>query len=88
MSHGSPFTYRDCEWSVPCHGEWLGAAWHCQDREDWLRLFDRVATRSNWRVFSWALLSNHFHLFLRTREPTLSAGMHDLNSGYASLFNR
>ena len=21
-----------------------------QDREDWLRLFDRVATRSNWRV--------------------------------------
>jgi len=59
-----------------------------RDREDWLRLLDRVATRCNWRVFSWVLMSNHFHLFLRTPEPNLSAGMHDLNSGYASLFNR
>jgi len=58
------------------------------DREDWLRLLDRVATRSNWRVFSWVLMSNHYHLFLRTPEPNLSVGMHDLNSGYASLFNR
>ncbi len=58
------------------------------DREDWLRLLDRVAFRSNWRVFAWVLMSNHFHLFLRTIEPNLSAGMHDLNSGYASLFNR
>ena len=59
-----------------------------EDREDWLRLLDRVATRSNWRLFSWVLMSNHYHLFLRTPEPNLSAGMHDLNSGYASLFNR
>ena len=59
-----------------------------RDREDWLRLFDRVATRSNWRVFSWVLMTNHFHLYLRTPEPNLSAGMHDFVSGYASLFNR
>ncbi len=59
-----------------------------RDREDWLRLLDRVAARSSWRVFSWVLMSNHFHLLLRTPEPNLSAGMHDLNSGYASLFNR
>ena len=59
-----------------------------RDRKDWLRLLDRVATRCNWRVFSWVLMSHHFHLFLRTPEPNLSAGMHDLNSGYASLFNR
>ena len=59
-----------------------------EDREDWLRLLDRVATRSSWRVFAWVLMSNHFHLFLRTLQPNLSAGMHDLNAGYASLFNR
>jgi len=59
-----------------------------RDREDWLRLLDRLATRSNWRVFSWVLMSNHFHLFLRTPEPNLSAGMHDLNSGCARLSNR
>ena len=59
-----------------------------QDREDWLRLLDRVATRFNWRVFAWVFLSHHFHLFLRTPSPNLSAGMHDLNSGFASRFNR
>jgi REP element-mobilizing transposase RayT len=24
-----------------------------------LRLLDRVATRCNWRVFAWVLMSNH-----------------------------
>jgi len=59
-----------------------------RDRENWLRLLDRVATRMNWRVFSWVLMDNHFHLYLRTPQANLSAGMHDLNSGYASMFNR
>jgi len=59
-----------------------------RDREDWLRLRDKTVTRCEWRVFSWALMANHFHLYLRTPRPNLSAGMHDLNSGYASLFNR
>jgi len=59
-----------------------------RDREDWLRLLDKAATRCGWRVFSWVLMTNHFHLYLRTPQPNLSAGMHDLNSGYASLFNR
>ena len=58
------------------------------DRAGWLRLLERVAVRCGWRVFAWALMNNHFHLYLRTPEPNLSAGMHDLNSGYASLFNR
>jgi REP element-mobilizing transposase RayT len=59
-----------------------------RDRQDWLRLLDTVATRCSWQVFAWGLMSNHFHLYLRTPQPNLSAGMHDLNSGYASLFNR
>jgi len=58
------------------------------DRAKWLELLDRVATRRRWRIFAWALLDNHFHLFLRTPEPDLSEGMHDLQSGYASWFNR
>ena len=32
-------------------------------------------------------MNNHFHLYLRTPRPSLSAGMHDLNAGYASGFN-
>jgi len=59
-----------------------------RDREDWLRLLETNATRCGWQVFAWVLMTNHFHIYLRTPQPNLSAGMHDLNSGYASLFNR
>jgi REP element-mobilizing transposase RayT len=56
-----------------------------RDRQRWLDLLDRIAARSGWRVFSWVLMSNHFHLYLRTPQANLSAGMHDLNSGYVHL---
>lgn len=46
-----------------------------------------VCRRYGWRVFAWALMKNHFHLFLRTPQPDLSSGMHDLNAGYVSWFN-
>jgi REP element-mobilizing transposase RayT len=59
-----------------------------RDRQRWLELLDRVAARCGWRVFAWVLMGNHFHLYLRTPQANLSAGMHDLNSGYASGFNR
>ena len=58
------------------------------DRHDWWRLFDRQATRCGWRVFALALLDNHFHIFLRTPQPNLSAGMHAFESGFVTLFNR
>jgi len=35
-----------------------------------------------------AALGYDWHLFLSTPEPDLSRGMHDLNSGYATLYNR
>ncbi len=58
------------------------------DREEWLRLLDRNASRCGWRVFAFALLDNHFHLYLRTPQANLSTGMRDFESGYATLFNR
>ncbi len=58
------------------------------DREHWVDLLERVAVRCGWRVFAWVLMTNHFHLYVRTPQPNLSPGMHDLNSGYASAFNR
>ena len=39
-------------------------------------------------MLAWALMDNHFHLFVRTPDGDLSAGMHDLNSGYVTGFNR
>lgn len=58
------------------------------DRQEWMRLLNRVANRCEWRIFAYVLLDNHFHLFLKTPKPNLSAGMHDLQSGYAALFNQ
>jgi putative transposase len=58
------------------------------DRWDWYRQFDRAASRCRWRVFAYALMDNHFHIFLRTPQPNLSGGMHDFESGFASLVNR
>ena len=59
-----------------------------EDRQEWLRLLGRNATRCGWRVFAYALMTNHFHIFLRTPEPNLSEGMQAFESGYVSLFNR
>ena len=59
-----------------------------RDREEWFKLLDRVVIRCGWRFFAWVLMDNHFHLFFQTPEANLSAGMHDLNSGYATWFNR
>ena len=42
------------------------------DRKEWFRLFSRHATQCGWRVFAYALLDNHFHIFLRTPQPNLS----------------
>ena len=58
------------------------------DRRDWFRLFQRVAMRCGWRVFAHVLMANHFHIFLKLTDRNLSTGMHDLEGGYATLFNK
>ncbi|HUU83854.1 MAG TPA: transposase [Phycisphaerae bacterium] len=58
-----------------------------RDRKRWLDTLGRVAERYGWRVSAFALMDNHFHLFLQTPQPNLSAGMHDLNGSYAGYFN-
>jgi len=58
------------------------------DRQTWLQMLDRAASRYEWRVFAYVLLDNHFHLFLRIAQPNLALGMHDFESGFASIFNR
>ena len=42
---------------------------------------------SGWRLIAHCLMPNHFHLLIETPRPTLSVGMHRLNSGYAHYFN-
>ena len=39
-----------------------------EDRQEWLRLLGRNTTRCAGRVFAYALLTNHVHIFLSSPE--------------------
>ena len=41
-----------------------------------------------WKLYAYALMSNHYHLVLETPEANLSEGMHWLQSTYGTRFNR
>lgn len=58
------------------------------DRQRWIQFLDHVASKRGWRVYAWALMDNHYHIFLRVPQADLSEGMHYLNSAYATVFNR
>ncbi len=53
-------------------------------RLDWLR---RTIETYGWRLYAFALMVNHEHLFVQTPEPNLSAGMQFLNGSYTGYFN-
>ena len=56
-----------------------------QKRLDWLR---RTVETYGWRLYAFALMTNHEHLFLQTPEPNLAAGMQYLNGSYTGYFNK
>jgi REP element-mobilizing transposase RayT len=56
------------------------------EREIFLALLGRLATRNEWRLGAYCLMSNHYHL-LMTIESGLSNGMRDLNGGFSSYTN-
>ena len=59
-----------------------------RDRQHWLHTLERTRAVRGWELFAFVLMSNHFHLFLRTPEPNLSRGMQRLLSGYAIWWAR
>jgi hypothetical protein len=50
------------------------------DRGFFLHTLSQACEMSGWRVHAWVLMRNHYHLFLRTPEPKLVAGMSWLQS--------
>jgi len=57
------------------------------DRDKWMELLQRSVEQHGWRVFAFALMTNHYHLFLQTPEPNLSRGMQHLNGSFAGYMN-
>lgn len=62
-----------------------------RDDDDRRRLLDylgRAAVRCSWRVYAFALMTNHFHVVLKTPEPNLARGMQAMLSAYANAWAR
>ena len=57
------------------------------DRVFWTWCLNRVACESEWDVFAFVQMGNHFHAIIRTPKPNLSRGMQWLNGVYGQFFN-
>jgi REP element-mobilizing transposase RayT len=53
-----------------------------------LDLIRYIKKRDGWTVFAWCLMSNHYHLAIRTSAIPLWRGMHHLQCTYSRGFNR
>ena len=59
-----------------------------KDRLNWVSLLTRTSEQFRWRLWTYCLLTNHFHLVVEAALDDLSGGMHRLNGMYAQRFNR
>ncbi len=59
-----------------------------EDRERFLEILASTVRRYNWLCHAYCLMGNHYHLLVETIDPTLSAGMRQLNGVYTQSFNR
>jgi len=63
----------------------LGDPDWAQEFIDLLRL---VKERDGWTVFAWVVMSNHYHLAIRSSAVPISNGMHTLQGRFSRRFNR
>lgn len=81
--------------------EYAGAVYHLLNRGNYRQdlfavsgsaeAFERAlfdgCSRFGWRLFAYVLMSNHYHLCLRTEDANLVSGMQWLQSTFANRFN-
>lgn len=58
------------------------------DRARFLSILQQVVERFGWLCHAYCLMNNHYHLLVETPQPTLSAGMRQLNGVYTQAFNK
>ena len=58
------------------------------DRHRFLTTLERVVERHRIECHAYCLMSNHYHLVVRTLEPNLSSAIQYLNSVYAQWWNK
>ena len=55
---------------------------------DFVERIRSVKIRDGWTVFGWCLMTNHYHLALRTSTVTLGESLHWLQGRFSHTFNR
>ena len=79
----------DAIYHLTCRGVRQLPIFHSdRDRALFLALLRRTLQRNEWRCQSYCLMDNHYHAVVQTDQPTLSIGMHWLNTAYARTFNK
>src|SRR5262249_31646857 len=58
------------------------------DRRCFLRMFADVCASHRLECYAYCLMSNHYHIVLKTLEANLSHAFQVLNSGYAIWWNK
>lgn len=56
------------------------------DRIKFLEKLNDTSNKYNLEIYTYCLMDNHYHLFLKTIEPNLSQALHYLNTSYANWF--
>src|ERR1035437_176021 len=81
--------------------EYAGAAYHVtargnqgraiyadeRDRKLWLETLGEACAKTGWRIHTWVMMDNHYHLLLETPEANLVAGMKWLQGTYTQRYN-
>jgi REP element-mobilizing transposase RayT len=55
---------------------------------EFIELLRYVKQRDGWTVFAWVLMSNHYHLAIRSRAVPISRGFQYLQGRFSQRFNR
>ena len=59
-----------------------------EDRQRFLKIIDESAELFDFSIHSYCLMTNHYHLLLKTCKENLSKIMRQINSKYSIYFNR
>jgi REP element-mobilizing transposase RayT len=81
--------YEGAVYHVMARGDRREAIYHEDgDRLAWVDYLNQVCRRTEWRVYGWMLMGNHYHLLVETPRANLVSGMQWLQTAYTVWFNR
>jgi putative transposase len=89
MSRRARIRLPDGVYHVTTHGD--GDMMIFEEPSEKCRLLDllaETAKKSDWAMYAWCIMGNHYHFLLKTPEDNLSEGMHHINMGYGEWYNK